>query len=97
VVDDLPPREIGTAEGVAVYLDAHGLPAEVYADHDINEFLDALNEHVQGHGVLQAFWEGPKETAVYAYGRSAQELTDTIAPFLDTHPLAQNARMERIA
>jgi len=97
VVDDLPPRDIGTAEGVAVYVDGHGLPAEVYAGHDINEFLDALHERVQGHGVLQAFWEGKHETAVYVYGPSAQDLLDAISPLLAEHPLAQNSRIERIA
>jgi hypothetical protein len=97
VVGDLPPRDIGTAEGVAVYLDGHGLPAEVYAAHDINEFLDALHERLQGHGVLQAFWEGPQETAVYAYGPSAIDIESAVSPFLAEHPLAQNSRVERIA
>ena len=97
VVDDLPARDIGTAEGVAVYVDGHGLPAEVYAEHDINEFLDALHERVQGHGVLQAFWEGSLETAVYAYGASVQDLVDAISPLLAEHPLAENSRIERIA
>jgi hypothetical protein len=96
-VGDLPPLEIGTAEGIAIHLDGHGLPPEVYADHDINEFLDALHDAVAAHGVLQAFWEGPTETAVYAYGPSAEAITDAIAPLLAEHPLAQGARTERIA
>jgi hypothetical protein len=96
-VDTQPPRLIGRVEGVAVYLDGHSLPPEVYAEHDINEFLDALNDAVTGHGVLQAFWEGPKETAVYVYGPSAQAITDAITPLLARHPLAQGARIDRIA
>lgn len=97
VVGDLPPREIGTVEGVAVRLDGHGLAPEVYAAHDIHELVDAMHELVRGHGVLQAFWEGPRETVLYVYGPSAQAITDALAPLLAEHPLAQNATIERIA
>ena len=97
VVADLPPRDIGTTEGVSVHLDGRGLPPEVYSEHDINEFLDALHDVVQEHGVLQAFWEGPQETAVYAYGPSAIDIESAVSPFLAEHPLAQNSRVERIA
>lgn len=91
------PREVGSIEGVALYLDRHGLPDEVYAEHDVNEFLDALNDAVDGFGVLQAFWEGPDWTAVYVYGPSAQALSDIVAPLLADHPLARGARLDRIA
>ena len=91
------PRDLGAIEGVGLYLDRHGLPQEVYAEHDVNEFLDTLNDAVDGFGVLQAFWEGPEWTAVYVYGPSAQAITDIIAPLVADHPLAQGARLERIA
>lgn len=91
------PRELGEVEGVALYLDRHGLSDDVYAEHDVNEFLDALNDAVDGFGVLQAFWEGPEWTAVYVYGPSAQALADIVAPLLADHPLAQNSRLDRIA
>lgn len=91
------PRELGTVEGVGVYLARHGLPEEVYAEHDVNEFLDALNDAVDGFGVLQAFWEGQEWTAVYVYGPSALALTEIVAPLLADHPLAQGSRLERIA
>ena len=91
------PRELGTTEGVALYVDSTTLPAEVYAAHDVNEFLDALNDAVDGFGVLQAFWEAPDWTAVYVYGPSAQAITDAMAELLATHPLAQGSRLERIA
>jgi hypothetical protein len=91
------PREFGTVEGVGLYLDRHGLSDEVYAAHDVNEFLDELNDTVDGSGVLQAFWEGPDWTAVYVYGPSAQAISDITASFLADHPLAQGCRLERIA
>ena len=82
---------------MALYLDRHGLPEQVYAENDVNEFLDALNDAVDGFGVLQAFWEGPEWTAVYVYGPSAQAITDIVAELVATHPLAQNSRLDRIA
>ena len=91
------PRDLGTTEGVGLYLARHGLPEEVYAENDINEFLDSLNDAVDGFGVLQAFWEGPEWTAVYVYGPSAQALVDIITPLVADHPLAQGHRLDRIA
>ena len=69
----------------------------VYAENDITEFLDSLNDAVDGFGVLQAFWEGPDWTAVYVYGPSAQALVDIITPLVADHPLAQGHRLDRIA
>jgi hypothetical protein len=91
------PRDLGTIEGVGLYLARHGLPDEVYADNDVNEFLDTLNDAVDGCGVLQAFWEGPDWTAVYVYGPSAEAIIDSVVELVATHPLAQGSRVERIA
>jgi hypothetical protein len=91
------PREFGVQSGFAVYLDGQGLPQEVYAAHDVNEFIDELHERVGEHGVLQAFWEGPTETALYWYGPDADALEAAMRPLLESHPLATNARLERIA
>ncbi len=97
LVDDLEPREFGTTEGLALYLDGTGLPAEVYAGHDINEFLDDLHEALGGTGALQSFWETTHTTAVYLYGRSAEEMRSSVQELLGTHPLARNSRLEQIA
>jgi len=91
------PREFGVQIGFALYLDGHGLPTEVYAANDVNEFIDELHARTADHGVLQSFWEGPTETALYLYGPDASALSGSIAPLLGAHPLAVNARLERIA
>jgi hypothetical protein len=97
LVDDLAPREFGTTEGLALYLDGTGLPPEVYAAHDINEFLDDLHEALGGTGGLQSFWETAHTTAVYLYGDSADRMRAALAQLLATHPLARNSRLEQIA
>ena len=91
------PRELGDVEGVALYLDSRGLPAEVYAENDVNEFLDDLHDALDGFGAIQSFWEGHDWTAVYVYGPSAQAIADVVAPYAEAHALGAGARVERIA
>lgn len=97
LVDDLEPLPFGTTEGLALYLDGTGLPPEVYAANDINEFLDELHEALGGTGGLQSFWETEHTTAVYLYGASAQDMRAAITDLLSSHPLARNSRLEQIA
>jgi len=97
VLGDRPARGFGVQSGFGLYLDGTGLPQDVYAENDINEFIDELHARTSSHGVLQSFWEGPTQTALYLYGDDATALAASIAPFVDTHPLAVNARLERIA
>jgi sulfur carrier protein ThiS len=96
-VGDRSPYAFGVQSGFAVYLDGQFLPQEVYAAHDINAFIDELHDSVVGHGVLQSYWEGPAETALYFYGPDADVLSGAMRPVLDAHPLAVNSRLERIA
>ncbi len=90
-------RDFGSAEGLALYLNGTELGPEVYADNDVNEFLDDLHASVSPFGTLQAFWEGPKATAVYIYGPSADAIREAMVPLLASHPLAQHSRLEQIA
>jgi hypothetical protein len=97
LVDDLEALEFGTTEGLALYLDGTGLPPEVYAANDVNEFLDELHEALGGTGALQSFWETAHTTAVYLYGVSAEAMRSAVGGLLTTHPLARNSRLEQIA
>ena len=98
-VAGLEPRPVGTLEGLAVYLNGHGLPESVYAEHDVNELVDHLHAALVGDGAgrIQAFWEGPETTALYVYGESAVAMTAALSPVLEVEPLAQGSRLERIA
>jgi hypothetical protein len=97
LVDELEPLGFGTTEGLALYLDGTGLPPEVYAENDVNEFLDDLHEALGGTGALQSFWETAHTTAVYLYGASADAMRSAVGELLATHPLARNSRLEQIA
>jgi hypothetical protein len=87
------PRKFGTLEAVGVYLDGTSLPDSVYAESDVNELIDELQNAVAEIGELRSFWDGPEETALYFYGSSADSLFNAIEPVLKRFPLAQNARV----
>jgi hypothetical protein len=88
---------LGIAEGLAVYLNGTDLPDEVYAESDVNLVYQELDRLVASEGRVVSHWEGPRETALYLYGRSAATMLSRIRPFLDTYPLCDKARTVKIA
>ena len=89
--------DVGTTEGLALYLDGDSLSPEVYATLDVNEFLDELAEVLHGTGVIQGFWESQDTTGIYIYGADADVMTGAMDELLTVHPLARGHRLERIA
>lgn len=83
----------GEHDGVALYLNGTDLPESVYATSDINELIDQLGESLGGDGRLYSYWQGPRETALYFYGPSADQMRTSMRDVLDTHPLAQSCRL----
>lgn len=99
-VHDTDPSQVipfGQVEGIAVYLDGINLPHEVYAASDVNVVIAELQKRLKGHGEMQSYWEGPKETALYLYGKQADEMKRLIADFLESYPLCKGARVVTIA
>ena len=92
-VGDGTPVPFGTSEGVAVYLNGTDLPDEVYRDNDVNDLISQLLDRVGDEGDLHSWWEGPHESALYLYGRSAAVIKDRGADVLAVHPLAQRCRV----
>ena len=92
-------REVpfGKAEGVAVYLDGVNRPDAVYATSDVNVVIEELDRRLEGVGGMQSYWQGPRETALYFYGRDAQEMKRLMADFLAAYPLCAGARVVTIA
>lgn len=87
----------GACEGVAVYLNGTDLPASVYEACDVNVVYEELGRLVGSEGRVVSHWQGPRETALYLYGQSADAMRARIRPFLDTYPLCQKARIVKIA
>ena len=89
--------DIGTLEGLAVYLNGTDLPAETYKTCDINHVIHSLEEAMEGVGRMYSYWEGQTVTGLYFYGRSYEEMLELAKPFLDDYPLCRECRTEQIA
>lgn len=92
-VGDAEPIAFGATEGVGIYLNGTGLPADVYRDNDVNELIADLDAAVADDGRMQSYWEGPTETALYYYGASAATMKERMAPVLAGAPLAHGCRV----
>lgn len=90
VVREIP---FGNREGFAIYLDGVNLPDEVYRDSDSNVVVSEIDKRLEGHGEIEAHWQGPTETALYVYGDSIGAMKPLIRDFMDSYPLCQGARI----
>jgi hypothetical protein len=89
--------EFGTCEGLAVYLNGTDLPDAVYEQSDASFVYEEFGRLVGSEGRVVSHWDGPRETALYLYGRSAATMLARIRPCLDTYPLCAEARIVTIA
>jgi hypothetical protein len=92
-LEDDEPVVFGEYEGLGLYLNGTDLPDEVYATSDVNELLERLQERLGDTGSMHSYWEGPRETALYLYGPSADQMRERIADVVATHPLAAQSRL----
>lgn len=83
----------GVSEGLALYLNGTDLPAEVYANSDVNELIEALHVAMGPAGAMLSYWEGPRDTALYLYGPDAKALRARVAPFLAERADTQLSRL----
>jgi hypothetical protein len=86
----------GTFEGLAVYLNGTDLPDEVYAQSDINFVYEELGRLLGDEGRVVSHWDGPRDSALYLYGRSAETMLARIRRLLESYPLCQKARIVTI-
>jgi hypothetical protein len=87
----------GVHDGLALFLNGMDLPDEVYANSDINHVIDECERLMAGGGRMLSYWEGSRDTALYFYGASFEQMKAAIAPFVASYPLCQKSRIEQIA
>jgi hypothetical protein len=90
-------RTFGKAEGLAVYLDGVGLPAETYQECDPNVVYEEFTRLLGSDGRILSYWQTATETAFYLFGGSFAVMKDRLAPFLATYPLCANCRVVQLA
>jgi hypothetical protein len=91
------PIPFGDSEGLAVYLNGTDLPSHVYQECDVNVVRSEMHRLLEGIGSVVSEWDGPTETAIYAYGASFKEMSEQLAAFLATYPLCERCRVVQIA
>ncbi len=91
------PIAMGRHEGLALYLDDTGLPADVYQSCDTEHVYEECERRLQGIGMLNSHWQGQGETALYMYGNSFTRMHAALRPLLVSYPLCRGSRVERIA
>ncbi len=87
----------GKKEGLALYIDGQNLPPEVYAECDINFVLSEVHRLTNIEPDADRNWEGEKETALYFFSDSFEEMRNSISDFIETYPLCKGARVVQIA
>jgi hypothetical protein len=96
-----PDRNQSTAfgrhEGLALYLNGTDLSDEVYRSCDSNHVYEECGRLLSGIGRVASHWQGPTETALYAYGTEFKTMRERLMPLLQTYPLCRQCRVEQIA
>lgn len=87
---------IGTAQGMAIYLNGTELDEEVYKNNDINQLIEQLDKSLENIAQRLSHWESPTETALYYYGKDYIAMKKAILPITKKHPLCQKCRTEKI-
>ncbi len=95
--DERAPVPFGRDEGLALFLNGTDLPDEVYAESDVNQIISECNHLMGEAGQMKGYWEGPRETALFFYGTSYQNMKTAIDPFIASDPGCQLSRFEQIA
>lgn len=89
--------ELGDLEGLGLYINGTDLPQEVYDNCDVNYVVQELGKRLEGQGSFWSFWQGPKDTALYFYGKSFDTMVALIRDFLQEYPLCEKSKIVRIA
>ena len=89
--------EIGSAEGLALYLNRNELSEEVYKNNDVNILIGELEASLGDTGQWLSYWEGGMEIGLYYYGKSFIEMKEKMSYIIQSHPLCEKCRIEHIA
>lgn len=87
----------GQQEGLAIYLNGKDLPQKVYQKYHVRQVFDKCDALLKGVGMVNSYWQGYAQTALYMYGDSYSEMVKRIEPVVSRHPLCQKSRLVQIA
>ncbi len=89
------PQNSSPQQAVLVYLDATGLPPDVYERNDLSTLEDQLRGVLDNPSVGE--YDGNEfrdaTTVLYMYGPDSERLFASVEPTLRAYPLCRNARV----
>ena len=89
--------EFGKKEGLGIYLDGINLSDEVYKSSDSEALALEIRRLAKIEDNTFRYWQGNTETGLYFYGDSFEQIKNSIADFISSHPECENCRIEKIA
>ncbi|HHT9079616.1 TPA: hypothetical protein ACT5CJ_002404 [Flavobacterium psychrophilum] len=87
----------GKLEGIGIYLDGTNLPKNVYEECDINFVITEIHRLTETEYIVNRNWENENGIALYFYGQSFDKMKNQIKEFVESYPLCENCRIEKIA
>ena len=87
----------GKLEGIGIYLDGINLPKNVYEECDINFVITEIHRLTETEYIVNRNWENENGIALYFYGQSFDKMKTQIKEFVESYPLCENCRIEKIA
>lgn len=87
---------LGNLEGLALYLNGTDLPKEVYERNSVDKVIEDLIALMGDSHEFFSFWSGPKETGLYFYGKSFDDMNAAIKGYVSTAPLCEKSRIEQL-
>jgi len=88
--------EVGNLEGLSLILDGTGLDENVYKENDVNDVIAEIDNLIEEKGQYHSYYIGEKNTNLYFYGNSFDEMKEIIADYAKTSPLCENSIIEQI-
>jgi hypothetical protein len=95
--DETVLRRFGTAEVVALDLDARNLPREVYETCTVDELVAEIAPGMADKGVYQGLHLTRERGILYFHGRDVAGMEAAIRTVAADHPLCQGAALRRPA
>ena len=87
----------GKLEGIGIYLDGINLPKNVYEESDINFIITEIHRLTETEYIVNRNWENETGTALYFYGESFEKMKTQIKDLVESYPLCENCKIEKIA
>ncbi len=93
VGEDETGREVGRGAAIGLYIDAAGLPDEVYEKYGLDDLLERCEPLIGETGRYAGYRAMDRESVLYFLGAEAEPMIAALRPLLEEHPLCKGASL----